>query len=92
MAQTFFSRTQKNIDVSGAYIDPEAKPWESQNWKVLFQILEDFGVNLTKQKKDILVKTRDHEIVFDIIDALYDIDNNPQARLSDASKRKLDIK
>jgi hypothetical protein len=30
--------------------------------------------------------------VFDVFEALFDVDNNPQGRLSDASKRKLEIK
>lgn len=58
---------------------------------MIFETLASFGLNVPKQKQDIIISTTATPSLIDITDALYDIDNSPQGLVSAPTKRKLDI-
>jgi hypothetical protein len=55
-------------------------------------MLFQFGIKLEPNKQEILVKTSNTQIVLDIVEALWEIDNSNTGQLGQAMKRKLGIK
>ena len=59
---------------------------------MIFEVLENYGVELSKKKIEIIMTTYKCEILLDIIDCLFEIDNSSSGNISAAMKRKLDIR
>ena len=78
MYATFSNRTAKsfNIPFTVTEINPDAASFNAQTWKVIFDLLSQFGCKLEANKQDIIVKSSNTDVILDIIEALYEIDNS----------------
>lgn len=73
------NRSGKQFELPQALtdMDPEAQPFSKLTWKIIFDTLANFGLNVPKQKQEIIISTTATPSLIDITDALYDIDNSP---------------
>lgn len=84
MHQTYAMRTGKQFDLPEHFyqLRNAQDPWDPQTWELIFTALSDFGLPLAKQKRDLIVKLKDMETVLEIVDVLFDVDNDPKGRVS----------
>lgn len=78
MYATFSNRTAKsfNVPLIVTEINPDAASFNAQTWKIIFDVLAQYGCKIEASKQDIIVKSSNTDIILDIIEALYEIDNS----------------
>ena len=94
MYPTYSKRSEKSFTIPTeiSELNPKLDEYDRQTWNLLFEVLENYGVELSKKKIEIIMTTYKSDILLDIIDCLFEIDNSSTGQISAAMKRKLDIK